>query len=114
MYTLVMQHTATRAEYVVRDLVNTSTSLLYYKFPKFRMPAGAPEGEYRCALIWDGRDDTEYYPEDDLLETLITTGEGDVRLKDLRPEVFLMRYGLPDDTGLFVKKDTNYAIYQRK
>ena len=112
-YTLVMQNTATRAEYVVEGLVNISPSPLYYEFKRYRMPAGAPEGEYRCALIWDGRDDTVYVPADDLLDTVVETGDGNVKLKDLRPEVFLMRYGLPEDAGVALEKDTKY-VYRKK
>ena len=114
MYTLCIQSTATRQEYVVQHLINSSPSPLYYQFKNFRMPAGAPTGEYRCALIWDGRDDCVYVTSDDLMETLIETEEGDVYLKDLKPEVFLMRYGDVEDRGIILEKDTNYYVYKRK
>lgn len=113
MYTLILQNTATRVEYIVKDLVNVSPSILYYKFNRFTMPAGAPEGEYRCALIWDGRDDSVYVPDDDLMETVIQTGEGDVKLKNLKPEVFMLRYGLPQDSGVSYEKDVMY-VYRKK
>lgn len=114
MYVIVCQNTATRAEYVIQDLVNVSPSPLYYEFKRFRMPAGAPAGEYRCALIWDGRDDTNYVPADDLLDTVIETDEGSIQLKYLRPEVFLLRYGDVEDSGIAIVKDTKYAYYKRK
>ena len=114
MYVICLQHIATRQEYIVKDLINVSPSPLYYQFNRFRMPAGAPEGEYRCALIWDGRDDTVYVPADDLLDTTIETEEGDIQLKYLRPEVFLLRYGSVEDSGITIEKDTKYAYYKRK
>lgn len=114
MYVICLQHIATRQEYIVKDLINVSPSVLYYQFNRFRMPVGAPDGEYRCALIWDGRDDSEYVLSDDLLETTIKTGEGDIQLKYLRPEVFLMRYGSVEDCGIVIEKNTGYVVYKRK
>ena len=113
MFTIIAQNSATRQEFVIEHLVNSSPSPLYYQFRRFTMPAGAPKGEYRCALIWNGRDDCVYVTSDDLMETLIKTEEGDVYLKDLRPEVFLLRYGDLEDTGLKINRDTNY-VYRRK
>lgn len=113
MYVIVAQNTATRAEYVITDLVNVSPSILYYQFNRFRMPAGAPAGEYRCALIWDGRDDSVYVPADELLDTVIETEEGSVELKYLKPEVFLMRYGDVEDAGIKIEKDTKYVYYRK-
>lgn len=113
MFTLVLQNTSTRKEYVVQHLTNTSPSPLYYNFPRFRMPVGAEPGEYRCALIWDGRDDTVYLTGDDLMETLIQTEEGDVYLKDLRPEVFLLRFGQVEDKGVTIEKNKGYVYYRR-
>ena len=114
MYTIICQSTATRQEFVIEHLINVSPSPLYYQFNRFRMPVGAPTGEYRCALIWNGRDDCVYVTSDDLMETVIETEEGDVKLKDLRPEVFLLRYGDVEDAGIKLEKQTGYVYYKRK
>ena len=112
MYDLVIQNSASKKEYVISGLKDTG-NYLSYVFEYFSMPEGAQTGEYYCALIWNGRDDVEYELKDVLLNTVLHTGQGDVLLKDLRPEIFLLRYGTITPDTLHLDGDREYIYYKR-
>lgn len=110
-FSLILQHTASRKEYVVNGLEDKGTPLSYV-FQDFVMPEDAPEGEYQGYLIYNGRKDVEYELKDVVLDSILHTEDGDVKLKDLRPEIFLMRYGVPQSPAVY--RDNNTEYYYRK
>ena len=55
-----------------------------------------PDGEYTYAVICNVRDDVRYDVKNDLLETIVSTNDGNVPLKVLRPL-----------TGLLMAKNEN-------
>lgn len=112
-YDIIIQNSATKQEYLISGLTDSGNRLAYV-FEDFVMPEGAQSGEYYGALIWNGRGDVEYEFKDVLLETILHTGEGDVQLKDLRPEVFLMRYGTVEASAVYKDNNTEYYYYGRK
>ena len=114
MYTLILQHNATKKEYVINNLRDVGNNISYV-FENFTMPAGAQDGEYTGALFYNGRIDVTYTMKDVLLNTILHTGEGDCKLRDLLPEVFLMKYGKGEQT-IYIYRDTDveYVFYQRK
>lgn len=112
-FDIILQNSATKKEYLVSGLIDKGNRLAYV-FEDFVMPEGAQSGEYYGALIWNGRRDVEYEFKDVLLETILHTDEGDVALKDLRPEVFLMRYGTVEADAVYRDKNTEYYYYGRK
>lgn len=112
-YTLILQHNATRREFLITGLTDAQETNLAYVFKNFDMPEEAQEGEYTGVLFWDGRKDTEYELNDCLLDTLCRTGEGDVKVRDLRPEIFLLKYGAEPEPQVYRKSDVDYVYYKK-
>lgn len=112
-YTLILQHNATRREWLITGLTDACETHLAYVFKDFDMPEGAQEGEYTGVLFWDGRQDTQYELNDCLLDTVCHTEEGDVKVRDLRPEIFLMKYGAEPAQGTYRKSDADYVYYKK-
>lgn len=112
MYDLILQNSASKKEYLISGLTDSGNRLAYV-FEDFQMPADAPEGEYYGALIYNGRDDVSYNFKDVLLDTILDTEEGSVMLRDLRPEIFLMRYGTFNPDFLSRDGDKEYLYYKR-
>lgn len=110
-YTLLLQNNASRQEYLITGLKDKGNFLAYF-FEDFEMPEDAAEGEYTGLLFWDGRSDTEYVLDDILLNTLCKTGEGDVFVRDLRPEIFLLKYGTPAEKNTYRKTNKDYIYYK--
>lgn len=117
-YTLIIQHAATRQEFLITGLKDVSTTYLAYIFENFQMPADAQEGEYTGVLFWDGRDDVEYVLDDNILNTLCKTSVGDVYVRDLRPEIFLFKYGcnlpatITEPEDYYYGNNENYRYYE--
>lgn len=112
-YTLILQNNGSRAEYLITGLTDAKETFLAYIFYDFEMPEDAQEGEYTGVLFWDGRKDTEYVLNEVLLDTLCRTGEGDVLVRDLRPEIFLLRYGAGGERDTYRENNEDYYYYQR-
>ena len=108
MYTLLIQNRASRQEYVIRGLVDKSKTYLAYIFEDFVMPEGAQFGEYEGLLFVDDREDSEYELSDVLGNTVVSTSDGDVKVKHLRPERFILKYGDYADDKVFRKDNIEY------
>lgn len=110
-YTLLLQNLASRKEYLITGLKDTSETYLCYIFKDFVMPEGAQEGEYEGLLFIDNRTDSEYELNDVLEDTLISTADGDVRVKHLRPERFILKYGDIENTARY--REDNKTFYYK-
>ncbi len=110
-YTLLLQNLASRKEYLITGLEDTSETYLCYVFDNFVMPEGAQEGEYEGLLFIDNRTDSEYTLSDVLEDTVISTADGDVKVKHLRPERFILKYGDIERTAKF-REDNKTFYYQ--
>lgn len=113
-YTIILQNNASRKEYLLTGLTDSKETFMAYVFKDFLMPDDAPEGEYKGVLFWDGRMDTEYELSDEILDCICHTSEGDVLVRHLRPEIFILKYGkggLDDNT---YRKNNNDYIYYNK
>ena len=113
-YDIFLQNNASKQEWVVTGLTNTSDNNLYMRFEDFEMPDGAPYGEYTYALIYNGRDDVTYDLKDVLLDSILHTEDGDVKLNDLRPMVGLLRYGDVPNANTTYRTDNNKDFYYRR
>lgn len=111
-FTLILQHSASKQEWLIEDLADNGNTLAYV-FKGFEMPYDAPDGEYYACLVWNGRDDVEWELKDVPLDSIAHTSVGDVILRDLRPEVFLMRYGIPEKQAQYQDTDKQYYYYKR-
>lgn len=107
-YTLLLQNKASRKEYVIRGLQDKSKSYLCYVFENFVMPEGSQFGEYDGLLFIDDREDSEYALSDVLENTVVSTADGDVKVKHLRPERFILKYGEVKDDKVYREKNQTY------
>ena len=113
-YDLLIQNMASKKEYLITGLEDRSDSYLCYVFNNFSMPEKAQEGEYEGLLFYNGRNDCEYTLNDVLEETLISTSDGDVLVKHLRPERFILKYGNITRSNAYRSENKEYAYYERK
>ena len=108
MFTLLLQNKASRKEYIITGLKDSSRTYLAYEFDNFVMPEGAQEGEYEGLLFRDDRKDSEYTLSDVLENTVVSTADGDVQVKHLRPERFILKYGDIERTAKYREDNKTY------
>lgn len=111
MFDLIFQVNASKKTGVISGLKDVGNPLAYV-FEDFAFPEDVPEGEITGYLIYNGRGDVEYELKDVVLESILRTGDGNVCLRDLRPEIFLMRYGDVQPAAIY--RETNTQYYYRK
>lgn len=111
-FDMIIQNNASKQEYVIQGLTDKGNPMAYL-FEDFEMPEGAQNGEYYGVLIWNGRDDVEYELKDVLLDTILHTSVGDVLLRDLRPEMFLLKYGTITNEVLSLDGDKEFLYYRK-
>lgn len=112
-FDILLQNQASKEIYIISGVNDTSETSLAYLFEDFSMPENAQEGEYTCVLFRNGRKDVVYEFKNDILETIAHTGEGDVALRLLRPEIFLLKYGEINEVYGYRKSDKEY-VYRKK
>lgn len=113
-FILLLQNNYTR-EVTSLDVYNESTDPLFYEFKNLEIPESIIPGEYTYALVWDILQ-YEVTPSTDLLETIITVTDknGEVlnlKLKDLQPEMGLLKFGDGDMPESFVIKNEDNGYY---
>ena len=121
MYDIILQNNASKEFFILSGLNNTSTTELYLQFEEVDMPEGVQDGEYTYAVIRNDREDTKYSPRTPILDTIVSTVEGDIVLKDLCPLTGLLRVGKPTPDSVYDdghlthpydgKKDNNTTLY---
>lgn len=107
-FTLLLQNKANSKEYVIRGLQDSSKTYLCYVFENFVMPEGAQHGEYEGLLFIDDRNDSDYELSDVLENTVVTTEDGDVKVKHLRPERFILKYGDIKEKNVYKPENREY------
>lgn len=112
-YDLLLQNNASRKTYAITGLTD-SGSWMNYLFENFSMPEDAQEGEYTAFLFYNGRRDVEYQFSPVLGDTIARTGEGDIKISKLRPEIFLLKYGKITDTNTYYKGENKVYEYKKK
>ena len=113
-FILLLQNNYTR-EVTTLDVYNESTDPLFYEFKNLEIPESIIPGEYTYALVWDILQ-YEVTPSTDLLETIITVTDknGEVlnlKLKDLQPEMGLLKFGDGEMPESFVIKNEDNGYY---
>ena len=113
-FILLLQNNYTR-EVTTLDVYNESTDPLFYEFKNLEIPESIIPGEYTYALVWDILQ-YEVTPSTDLLETIITVTDknGEIlnlKLKDLQPEMGLLKFGDGDMPETFVIKNEDKGYY---
>ena len=113
-FILLLQNNYTR-EVTSMDVYNESTDPLFYEFKNLEIPESIIPGEYTYALVWDILQ-YEVTPSTDLLETIITVTDknGEIlnlKLKDLQPEMGLLKFGDGEMPETFVIKNEDNGYY---
>ena len=113
-FILLLQNNYTR-EVTTMDVYNESTDPLFYEFKNLEIPDSIIPGEYTYALVWDILQ-YEVTPSTDLLETIITVTDknGEIlnlKLKDLQPEMGLLKFGDGEMPETFVIKNEDNGYY---
>ena len=111
-FDLIIQNNASKQIFLISGLTDTSDTPLAYIFENFNMPEKAQDGEYTCTLFRNGRSDVQYEFKDVLLDTVAHTEDGDIQIRYLRPEIFLMKYG--DIKTGYISRDKNKTYAYRK
>lgn len=113
MYDLILFNNATKKSYAYTGLTDTGEKL-YYRFDNFD-PGDIPSGEYSYALIFNELGILEYEFKNALLDTIIRFDGATYRLRDLAPELGLLKY-LPegDEQEAPTYRDTEKEFYYRK
>lgn len=115
MFDLILQNNGTKQVKAIGGLSNASDNNLYYLFDNFEMPEDLQYGEYSYFLIRNDRDDVEYEFRDVVLDSILHTDDGDVILRDLRPEIGLLKYiDESSTTATPTFRDTERDYYYRK
>lgn len=112
MYTMIMQNLASKREWIVNRLRDTGENWMSYLFEDFQMPDDAPYGEYSCILFWNERRDCTYDIANDIDETVIHTKDGDVQVKQLKCERFLLVYGDVASELVFNEENKDFYYYE--
>lgn len=112
IFDLILQNSASKKEWIVSGLTNTSETYRYYMFEDMEMPEDMPNGEYYYVLVRNARTDVEYTLKDDILDSVITTEEGEIKLRDIQPEVGILRYGDVSTKNTYRNKNTDF-LYRK-
>ena len=107
MYDIIIQNNATKEITLVSGQTNVSTSHLYLQFDNVELDL--PDGEYTIVALVNNRDDVEYEFTTPILDTMVKTEEGDVKLKYLNPNIHIMRIGKVEQINKYDK--TNVIFY---
>lgn len=92
MYDLIIVNNASKVFTLVQGLENIAPHHLYFEFENVELDV--QEGEYTYVLIANDREDVVYDYRLPVLDTIVKTDEGNVQLRDLRPNIGLLRVGL--------------------
>lgn len=89
-FDIILQNNASKEVFLIKKQENSSEKVDYLLFEDIDLPAGMKPGEYTYAVICNIRSDVYYDFQNDLLETVVKTEEGDVKLKLLNPFLGLL------------------------
>ena len=93
-FDIIFVNNASKKVKILQSQENVSEDQECLRFENVKLDL--PDGEYTYAVICNVRDDVRYDVKNDLLETIVSTNDGNVPLKVLRPL-----------TGLLMAKNEN-------
>jgi hypothetical protein len=114
MYDLILFNNATKKAYAYTSLDDTGEDR-YYRFENFEI-GDIPYGEYSYALFFNELGVLEYTFKNSLWGTTVTYDGQTYQLKDLSPEIGLLKY-LPegeDEEPQETYRDKDVEYYYRK
>ena len=109
-FDLILQNNSTKEFFLFNGLENVSLSHLYIQFDNIDLDI--PSGEYTYVAIENSRNDVEYEFKTPILDTIIKTTDGNVKLEDLHPRIGLLRVGEITDVNIYDKNNEGLIFYE--
>ena len=109
-FDIIFMNKATTKVKILQSQENVSEDQECLRFENVKLDL--PDGEYTYAVICNVRDDVRYDVKNDLLETIVSTNDGNVPLKVLRPLTGLLMAKNENKKTLFynpIRRDGVYA-----
>ena len=110
-YDLILFNNATKVSYFYTGKPDVGNGM-YYELADFE-PNDLPYGEYSYALIFNALADVSYTAKNSLLDTEVTYNGTTYLLKDLNPELGLLKY-VDDSVDDTQYRDTDKTFYYKK
>lgn len=111
-YDIILQNNASKEFFVVSGLQNTSSTELYLQFEEVDLPEEAQDGEYTYACLCNEESGVTYSPKTPILDTIVTIGEEQLVLGDLKPLVGLLRVGKPKESNVYDNTNNKTFYYE--
>ena len=108
-FVLILQNNASKQFYWYKDLENVSLSHLYIQFDNIELDV--PSGEYTYVVFENSREDIDFDFKNPILDSIILTNDGDIKLEDIHPRIGLLRVGLVQNASIY-DKETNLIFYE--
>lgn len=89
LFDLILQNCGSKQIYIYKKLVNISENPSYLTFNLDL--DNIPSGDYNYSLFIDNRNDTEFIIKSDLTQSIVMTGEGNVKMSALNPMLGILR-----------------------
>ena len=105
MWDIILQNNSTNQTYLYSGLTNVSLNHLYLEFSDIDLDL--PSGEYTIVAIENSRTDVVYEFRTPVLDSIMHTEDGDIKLEDLHPRINLMRIGDIIKEAEYDSKDNN-------
>lgn len=112
MYDLILFNNATKKAYLYSGLEDSGEKP-YYRFEDFDI-GDVPGGEYNYALIWNELTGVTYTFKNAILDTIVSYDGQEYQLRDLNPELGLLRYVTEETGEQPTYRDTEKEYYYRK
>lgn len=112
-FDIILQNNASREIFLLQKQKNRSESNNYLLFENVNLPSNIPSGEYNYAIIANMRYDVKYEFQNDLLDSLVKTDEGDIELRDLRPFVGLLKIESDGNKMMFYEQREEGSKYSQ-
>ena len=108
-FDIIFMNNASKKVKILQKQENVSEDKDYLCFENVELDL--PDGEYTYAAIFNARDNVRYDVKNDLLETIVMTGEWNIPLKVLRPLTGLLMVKNENKKTLFYNPKREDGVY---
>lgn len=114
MYDLLLQNNASGEIFLYRRVLDKAETPMMYLFHDFEPDDEMVDGEYTGILIWNIRKDVDYIIDNVLLNSKISVNGLEIPIKELNPEIFLMKLklGRVDAIEFIYRQDKKEDLYR--
>lgn len=112
-YTLILLNTFTN-EIHEFNVQNISNNDLFYEFEVKELFANLPDAEYEIYCFWNTYSDYKIDYSNDILDSKITVNNQTFTLRDIKPEVSLLKIINSQEKQLnYIEQKTSYLAYEQ-